>query len=398
MDSEETPRYRSGVDCANMGEVGLWVQSGRGPEDGTVTIAVNVRNAQSLKASSYGIWLAYDNRVLELIDVAPTALTTDFLWDWNVTPEGHLDRAMISSVATGNEDALPELYDDGSLFQLTFNVKGQPQWASALDMLEFISGVGGSAIWAYPGWNTIPLTLEDGTFHTDSAYLRGDVDGNGVVELADAELVLEFANLKGTPTSSQRNAGDINGNGILDPGDAYLIQFYAQNGYWPAAGTYALQTTKSNLSGPLQFLVEDTRGLPGQAIHIHVRGENLRAWVSGSFSLAYDPDIIADILAVEAVGPAANALLDYNSATPGIVRIAMTKKAEVTGSGVILDITVQLRESIESGEEVPISLAEVQLKSRDGLDLANSALQRTLERVPGTLSIDHALFLPMIIR
>lgn len=398
VDNAQTPLYRSGVACANMGEVRLWVQSGRGPEGGTVTIAVNVRNAQSLKASSYGIWVVFDNRVLELIDVAPTALTAGFLWDWNVIPEGHLDRAMISAAATGNEDGLPELYDDGSLFQLTFNVKGQPQWASALDMLDFVSGVGGSAIWAYPGWDTIPLALEDGTFHTDGAFLRGDVDGNGVVELADAELVLDFADHKGTPTSTQLNAGDINGNGILDPGDAYLIRFYADNGYWPTAGAYMLQATHSSMSGPLQFSVKDTRGLPGQAVHIYVRGEDLREWVSGSFSLAYDPDVIADIVAVEAVGPAAKALLDYNSATPGIVRIAMTQQTEVTGGGVILDITARLRRSAPSGAEVPIALAEVQLNNRDGLDLANSALQRTIERVPGALSIDYALFLPMIIR
>ncbi len=50
--------------------------------------------------------------------------------------------------------------------------------------------------------------------------VKGDVDGNGTVDLSDATLILKFALNIETPTDEQKNAADMDGNGQIELGDA----------------------------------------------------------------------------------------------------------------------------------------------------------------------------------
>ena len=52
---------------------------------------------------------------------------------------------------------------------------------------------------------------------------KGDVNGNGKVDVADATLALRFAVKLDTPTDAQKAAADVNGNGQVDIADVTVI-------------------------------------------------------------------------------------------------------------------------------------------------------------------------------
>lgn len=53
--------------------------------------------------------------------------------------------------------------------------------------------------------------------------LKGDVNGNGKVDIPDATLALRFAVKLDTPTEAQKAAADVNGNGQVDVADVTII-------------------------------------------------------------------------------------------------------------------------------------------------------------------------------
>jgi len=52
---------------------------------------------------------------------------------------------------------------------------------------------------------------------------KGDVNGNGKVDIPDATLALRFAVKLDTPTDAQKAAADVNGNGQVDVADVTII-------------------------------------------------------------------------------------------------------------------------------------------------------------------------------
>jgi len=70
----------------------------------------------------------------------------------------------------------------------------------------------------------VPLDLTDvGIFTVEASHVLGDLDGDGVVTNADADLALEIAVGNLIPTPEQEAAGDINGDGRINSADAALI-------------------------------------------------------------------------------------------------------------------------------------------------------------------------------
>lgn len=60
-----------------------------------------------------------------------------------------------------------------------------------------------------------------------SKFKIGDLDGNGVINSADALIVLKIAAKLNTPTAEQEKAADVDGNGQVNSADALLILKYA---------------------------------------------------------------------------------------------------------------------------------------------------------------------------
>lgn len=57
----------------------------------------------------------------------------------------------------------------------------------------------------------------------DTAYRKGDIDGNGKIQAYDARLALRIASKIDTPSAKQTESGDINKNGAIDASDARII-------------------------------------------------------------------------------------------------------------------------------------------------------------------------------
>lgn len=386
--------FNSETACARMGEILLWVQDARSPSGGTLTVNVNLRNADNLRASGIAIWLDYDNRVLELLDVISTPLTDGYVWRWQATPGGNLTHVRISAAAI---EGLPTLYDDGALFQLRFRAIGMMDSNSALDLREFISGLGGSAIYPYPGATSAPLVLQDGVFRTDGSLMLGDLNGDGVIDMQDVYLALDFANWVGSPTADQLQAGDINGNGVIDAGDAAMILYYIQHGGWPSVPASMALARLFN-SGPSRLILDDFSGRPGQLTHTLVRAENLRDAAGATLAIAYDPVAIAEITHVRAVGLASDRILQYHVLQPGLLLITFAGPSSLSGSGALLEIAARLNQTAQPGASYPVTLADVTLTDLAGRDLEYSTLHCTVEREPGVLSVYHTLFIPMVTR
>ncbi len=55
------------------------------------------------------------------------------------------------------------------------------------------------------------------------ATIRGDVNGDGTVDIHDALMLQEFAMRLEDPTPDQRKAGDLNDNGDIDELDVLML-------------------------------------------------------------------------------------------------------------------------------------------------------------------------------
>jgi len=113
----------------------------------------------------------------------------------------------------------------------------------------------------YPGNNNlIPVTTPSYTKPTltENIIIPGDVNGDGNVTEADAELVLQFAAGILTPTEAQIQAADLKGDGKLTSADAIKIKRIAAGlDSLPFASTLPLETTPTALStNPIGLLLD----------------------------------------------------------------------------------------------------------------------------------------------
>ena len=186
----------SNVSCAAFGSLDLYLPDVIGRTGETVIVPVNIRNADGLRITSSDIWLDYNSDIIESVAISRTALTAAYLWEQSVldTVSPPTKRVKIA-YSNSNPD---ELHGNGSLFWLTFKVKGQPGQTTPLDLKEFIPSSGGSSIRdASRPLQNVPLRLTDGVFTVaaadDLCTLLGDVICDRVIRAQDAGFALRFA-------------------------------------------------------------------------------------------------------------------------------------------------------------------------------------------------------------
>ena len=63
----------------------------------------------------------------------------------------------------------------------------------------------------------------------DGGALMGDINGDGVVNMQDAQLAMRYAIGIGELSDEQLSIGDINGDGIVNSSDATMIARIALN-------------------------------------------------------------------------------------------------------------------------------------------------------------------------
>jgi N-acetylneuraminic acid mutarotase len=381
--------------CAVFGRINIWIPDSYASQNDTLTVPVNVRNARGLNIASADIWMSFDPSVLEVQSVSNTSMTSAFVWDSSLNnTTGTIKISTISSPAK-------TIYGDGSLFWVTFKVKGELGATSNLDLHEYVFLVGGSSIQTendqgYPV--DIPLSLSDGVFTVQARGKLGDVDESGVVAAADALLALKMAVGTVLPTTKQLYSADVNGDGVITSADVTMILYYAVNGTWPLPPEQTSMPVFRLVNQPAVVISLDAiTGAPGSIVQTTVRAANLTNWAGGDWVITYDPKVVSQVTGVTVTGLSRSAPLAFKDDGKGQLKISIARNTPVSGDGAIAILTLKLADKA-STNAAPLALADVRLADPYGRDFVTSATQGTIERRSASVEIKGAVFLPMISR
>jgi formylglycine-generating enzyme required for sulfatase activity/N-acetylneuraminic acid mutarotase len=381
----------SNIDCAVFGQVNLWIPDTYALAGSTVIVPVNIRNADGLGIASADIWIDFDPTVLECQAVSKTPMTVDFLWEAN--RDNVNGRVRISTLSYPPK----VVYGDGSLFWLTFLVKGSNGATSKLDLKEYVNLVGGSSIQTLDTNQNpvdVPLSLTDGTLFIQTTGMLGDVDNSGVVAAADALLALQMATGARQPTQEQRYTADVNGDGAITSADVTMILYYAAYGSWPLPTSSTLRT-RLDAGSITSLSLGEAEILSGEEVSITLSARGLMNWAGGDFVITYDKDQVAQVVKVEAAGLAASSPLAFYDDGNGSLHFSIARNSMVSGDGALATIRLHLASNVLHGN-ILLSLADARLNDRYGRDFVHSVLQGKIERQGTVIHLRNAVYLPFI--
>lgn len=405
--NDGTVAVTSNEACKVFGALELSVPDTLGRPGEIVIVPVNIANANGLRIASSDIWLDFNGAIIQSVVVSRTALTKNYTWDFSVqdsaTPPTTTKRLRIALINNKPE----ELRGTGPLFWLVFKVKGQPGQTSPLDLKDFITNIGGSSIQdiANPSQD-VPLRLTDGLFTVGAAgagFTLGDVDGDGLIRAKDALRALSLAVDKPKPSPRELLAGDINSNKHIDAADASMILFFAAHGSWPLPPKKST-VSASAVQADAVVRLSSAQAQPGQAVRITLQAANLAqedgGIAGGDFQIAYDPNVVKRVVNITPTGLAANFNVDFHDDGNGLLAIALSKETEITGSGDLLTIDLELQSNAPVGAS-PLTLASASLHDVSGRDFVTSFANNTLTPQSGAITVAQgatgsAVYLPLV--
>jgi len=376
----------SNIPCATFGELALWVPDLAAPPmaDG-VSVPINLDNGNGLCIAGLEVTLGYDaDIVTATASVTPTIYTAGYTFIANNTLAGE-----VSIVALGSN--CQPLYGTGTLFDVGFNVITNV--VGQVSPLDFLTGLTYTVIYDDGDLiNPVPLSLEDGSLTVSNAYSRGDVNGDGAVNVADAVLALQIASGQTTPTPHQQIACDVNGDAACDSADATLILCYAAYDDWNVCGAPAAQTGAMMLgtSNVVTLTLGAVSGSAGQTVTVPINITNGPEFAGGTLTFRYDPTRMTF------VGASLSTLtggfsVQSHVLQPGLVRVALARNTSINADGALLNLQFAL-----TSAPTPLGAADVRLNDEDGRDFETWALQKTI--VVAQASSGFSLFLPFIRR
>jgi hypothetical protein len=390
--SDGTFSADSNVDCTVSGQVELWVPDVWAAHGQTRAIPLSVRNATGLRIAASDIWLNYDSSVIKVLDVSNAPLTADYTWTYAIASTETSSQVRISTYKTEP----PTLYGEGAFFWLTVQIIGSAGDESPLDLQAFVEGIGGSTIYTPDDLFTpVPMQLCSGVFHVADGRDLGDLNGNMVVQAIDAYIALQGASEEFLPSAEQLLAGDVTGNGLIEAADASMILHYAVHGTWP---TLPLSSMSLRRDGEIPVLIslDDASGRPGDIVQTVLRAENLSDWAGGEFAIAFDTEVISDIVAVEVTDLTSDFALEWHDSGVGLLHIALASDVSSNGSGALAVISFRIAPTAPNGT-TPLALAEARLNDFTGRDFATSALQQAVVCHSGVISWRmNPIYLPII--
>ena len=415
LDGTGTVLASSVTTCAIFGQLGLWVPDTVGPMNGQATVPVNIRNADGLRIASTDLWLDFDASVITPTQISPAILATGYTWIYSVQPVADTThRLKIVAIPDDLVDP-PRLFGEGSLFNITFQVLGDEDDKSPLDLKDYVAppaGQGGSVITTIVSDSqtvAVPLVLQDGLFVVggeQAGYVRGDVTGNGVVNSEDAVTAMFMAVGLRTPTRLEVGAGDINGNGIIDGADAAMILYYAAFGQWPnlplprALAPAVASPMASDMAADLRL--SSAQASPGETVDLVLSGESLQAMAAGDLVLIYDTSVVSGVVEVEK-GERLKSIVGANVAFrddgKGRINLSVAAPESLSGDGDLAILRLQLRADAPTGETV-VNLAAASLYDLYGRDFVRSFPDNTLTRHSSTVTVgsQQHIYLPQVVR
>ncbi|MCA9412439.1 MAG: hypothetical protein KC944_14580, partial [Candidatus Omnitrophica bacterium] len=209
---------------------------------------ISILNARGLVESGMELVLTYPD-FIENVSFERTALTEDF---------GDISSEVISASrrvrlfdSTFKGIGTPGVLNgEGGLFNLVFDIKpGTPQGSVGSITID----ASASQLQTATGNFVAPRVVGPGLLQVQDEYRLGDVDGDGVISASDVLLAASFA-LEVPFTNLQFTAGDLNADGLLDIADLNLIRSRAglksagHPSLGPAKGTGVAGTFQLDLS------------------------------------------------------------------------------------------------------------------------------------------------------
>jgi hypothetical protein len=179
-------------------------------------LKVNANNATGIAGRNMEIRISYDpavirpaGQMLTTNTVEQTILTQGISVSNNAaTATGELSITGYAGVVSG----------EGHLFDVLFVV--QPGVAVGTTSTNFFATA------SFETQGGVSVTVDSASkaiLTVKSEYVRGDVDGNGIVNHEDCQVLQQIVAHREIPTPEQVNAGDMDGNGLLDHNDFKLL-------------------------------------------------------------------------------------------------------------------------------------------------------------------------------
>ncbi len=210
----------SDVAVAESGRVSLSLQRTRGKPANYVKMPVSIENSMGLRGAGMQIAISYDPAVIVPAAQADASrksvLKTGLSAGLQITNNGAAANGMLMISGVSGEFEAGE----GKLFTLEFKVK-----ESAALGLKTAVGIS-SAVFYSTGGQAQSVDIAGSEFvEIEAAFTPGDVNGDGVLTVADDDLLKSLTKPKSrAATPEEVRAGDLNGDDKLTQLDVVLLK------------------------------------------------------------------------------------------------------------------------------------------------------------------------------
>lgn len=392
IDDQGRESLPSGTVYGHVGQISLVIPEVHGTPGNTVEMPVQIENGDGLCIEALDVGIAYDPSVATAVGVSRTPLTTEYTFSHNVSQSGEVH---ISSV--GN---CSDLYGPGNLFLVQFFVHENPAADSDLD---FIRGLNGTVIYDEDDLNTpVEAALIDGQLIIDSVFLRGDLNGDGVVNAADAAIALRIASGSLTPTAQQIRAGDVNGDGVINAADATMILYYAAHQEWPQADT-AIADSQGGGGVLVLMTPETTVSNQGATVEVPIRLNRNESVAGSTFVLHYGDDLDYQSMRLDDTLSSRGYQAKTYSPRPGEMQISLAGQSLIPADTETLAWVTFTVDAHATEAQTWLDIKGVWLNDLGGRDFETSALNWRVAGGSGLVRLGNvgngnSVYLPMIIR
>jgi Clostripain family/Dockerin type I domain/Cohesin domain len=401
LDQQGNKLSTSNIPCVMYGQVQLRIPDVYAAPGTGVYLPVTVSNADGLSLTAGNLQLTFDDRLFDsTMVVTGTVLSEGYRWEvTSLTTRGNLREVSMGAFALRND--VQPLVGAGTLLQLGLRVRSEAPSIALTSPVTLTARLYANGDTSQP----ISLNLYSGVFYVRDRPERGDVTNDGRVDAGDAERVHRLVLNQLSPTGPELSAGDVDGDWKLSTNDARMILSYSVCGLW-IESCPSLSIQASSLAsasevddlGSINVQLGTVSGAPGSIVQIPLQVERVIDWASGSFSIGYDPAIIARVHSVVVADAEQDILLNWSDDTRGLINIAVSDPYQNTARSTLIIIRAEISAQANIGNTAALTLGGARIYNERGQDFEHSSITRSITRQNGTVMIDsYKLFLPVVL-
>jgi parallel beta-helix repeat protein len=367
VDVEDLESAKTAAVSGTTGDITVTMPDYRGAPNTDVFLKINCAYATGITGNGMDIRVTYDKNILTPIEVKKTVLTQDFTFVDNISiADGQINISGVSAAGA-------TINGQGHLLNIKFHVSASADMLTTATHTFVLVKMYNAALQ--------PLNIDysdTALFTVASDHIQGDVNGDGVVDSADALMALQAALGQRTLSDEEFNAADLNGDGVIDSADVTLILRLAVGLPLNPTAVHAVYASGSHDKAMIlesyasEYLmsIADYMGATGCTIDIPIQLNEvngiaaLEAYVNYDWRIAHLQDVTKTTLT-------SGFTLNYDN-SPGIAKIALSSaQALSSGSG---PVAVMKFKVVGLPEEVTsLCISKQKLSGQYGDDLSWSA-------------------------